>query len=285
MKDEYSSLKSIRQSKEAELEKAKTDVSYPSFDALRKEKLEEKARVIFVVSDASGKEIRRIISDVNKGISRTTWNLRTENTGPVESGNYNNKNNGFLIIPGNYAVQAFMINNGKIDTLTGKSSFEVKGLNNQTLLTKEPETLIQFRKELAEFNRKLSSSARILEELSEKSSMIQTAVTTYPNAPLNFIDGCLQLKSKITEVKTLLYGDDVRRAHEFELLPGLYERFSLLQYMVSDNTTGVTSNQRKQFELVKEQFIAMEQSIKSIEDQLRALEIKLEGTELPYIRK
>ena len=285
IKDEFKSLKSQRQAKEEELEKTKSNVTYPSFENLRKEKAEDKARVIFIVSDASGKEIRRLITDVNKGISRTTWNLRTENTSPVENGNYSNKNNGFLVVPGTYQVQAFMVNNGKIDTLTAKSSFDVKGLNNQTLLAQDPESLLKFRKELAEFNRKINASAKILEEQNEKISLLQTAITTYPNAPLNLLDKCVAIKSNVTEAKVLLYGDDIRRSHEFELLPGLFERFNLVQYMVSDNTTGVTTNQQKQFILIQEQYSTIEQLIKSVAEQISSLEENLKGKDLPYIRK
>ena len=285
LKDDYKSLKAKRQTKESALEKEKSDVPYPSFEELRKEKSEEKARIVFVVSDASGKEVRRIISEVTKGISRTTWNLRTENTGPVEKGNYRNKNNGFLVIPGTYQVQAFMLNNGKIDTLTGKNSFEVKGLNNQTLLAEDPKALLNFRNELAEFNRLLTSTARKLEEQTEKIELIQTALTTYPNSPLNLTNDCVKIKSKITEAKVILNGDDIRRAYEFELLPGLNERFGLVQYMVSDNTTGVTANQRKQFGLIKEQFSKFDLLIQEITAQTNLLQEVLEKSGVPYIKK
>jgi len=285
LKDELKSLKSIRQAKESELEKSKSNVVYPSFDELRKEKSEEKARVIFIVSDPSGKEVRRIISDVNKGISRTSWNLRTENTGPVENGNYSNKNNGYLVIPGTYHVQAFLLNNGKIDTLTKKSSFEVKGLDNQTLLTEKPNDLLQFRKEISEFNKLISTTARQLDEQNEKISLIQTALTTFPNAPLKLLENCTELKTKIVDARVTLYGDDIRRAHEFELLPGLYERFGLVQYMVSDNTTGVTANQRKQFELVKDQYQILVQQIELIGNSLSTIEKSLDASGVPYIRK
>ncbi|MCE2713611.1 MAG: hypothetical protein LW688_13905 [Cryomorphaceae bacterium] len=51
IKDGVKSLKAVRQEKEKELEKKKENVSYPNFEELRKEKLESKAKVIFVISD------------------------------------------------------------------------------------------------------------------------------------------------------------------------------------------------------------------------------------------
>lgn len=82
-----------------------------------------------------------------------------------------------------------------------------------------------------------------------------------------------------------LYGDDIRRAHEFELLPGLYERFGLIQYMVSDNTTGVTTNQRQQFELIKLEYAKLDALINEIIGKSTALDELMQKSDVPYIRK
>ncbi|MEY4603557.1 MAG: hypothetical protein RIT43_849 [Bacteroidota bacterium] len=285
IKEGIKSLKSIRQEKEKELEKKKENVSYPSIEDLRKEKLESKAKVIFVISDANDKEIRRIVSDVNKGISRTTWNLRIASTDPVQTGNLSNKNNGYLVVPGNYKVQALLVNNGVVDTLTKKTAFEVKGLNNQTLIAKDPKELMNFRKELSTFNLKLNEGMQKLEEISEVNKAIGTAVLTQPNVPLDLAKKQSALAEKLEKCKLIMYGDDIRRSKEFEVLPGISERFGLISYMVWENTTGVTANHQKQYALIKEEFTVFEKVLNEVEKEKDSILDTFKQLQIPYIKK
>ena len=285
IKDEFKSLKSIRQEKESGLEKDKKDVSYPTFDELRKEKMETASQVVYIVSNSKNKEVRRLVSPVTTGISRITWNLRTEATNPIEAGNYSNKNNGYLVQPGNYFVQVLKIYNGKIDTLSEKLSFKVVGLNNQTLIATDPSSLEQFRSDLMEFNRKLSTSSQKLEERSEQIKTLATALITYPNTSISLLKEIQELQLQKDACRTLLYGDEVKKSKEFEALPGIMERFGLIQYMVSDNTTGVSNNHRQQFSIIQEEFLQFQLLINEIDKRMNALLNQLQQEGIPYIRQ
>lgn len=285
IKDEFKSLKSIRQEKESGLEKDKKDVSYPTFDELRKEKMETAAQVVYIVSNSKNKEVRRLVSPVTTGISRITWNLRTEATNPIEAGNYSNKNNGYLVQPGTYFVQVLKIYNGKIDTLSEKLSFKVAGLNNQTLIAADPSSLEQFRSDLMEFNRKLSASSQKLEERSEQIKTLATALITYPNTAISLLKEIQELQVQKDACRTLLYGDEIKKSKEFESLPGIMERFGLIQYMVSDNTTGVSNNHRQQFSIIQEEYLQFQLQLNEIDTRMIALLNQLEQQGIPYIRQ
>jgi photosystem II stability/assembly factor-like uncharacterized protein len=285
IKDEFKSLKSIRQEKESGLEKDKKDVSYPTFDELRKEKMETAAQVVYIVSNSKNKEVRRLVSPVTTGISRITWNLRTEATNPIEAGNYSNKNNGYLVQPGTYFVQVLKIYNGKIDTLSEKLSFKVAGLNNQTLIAADPSSLEQFRSDLMEFNRKLSASSQKLEERSEQIKTLATALITYPNTTISLLMEIQELQVQKDACRTLLYGDEIKKSKEFESLPGIMERFGLIQYMVSDNTTGVSNNHRQQFSIIQEEYLQFQLLLNEIDKRMNALLNQLEQEGIPYIRQ
>jgi photosystem II stability/assembly factor-like uncharacterized protein len=285
LKDEFKSLKSIRQEKELESEKNKKDANYPTFEELRKEKMEETAQLLYIVSNSKNKEVRRLVSPIKNGISRITWNLRTEASNPIEAGNYSNKNNGFLVQSGTYFVQVFKVNNGKIDTLSEKSSFKVIGLNNQTLLASNPLELDQFRSDLMEFNRKLNASSRKLEERSEQIKTIATALITYPNTSIVLIKEIQDLQIKKDACRTLLYGDEIKKSKEFESLPGIMERFGLIQYMLSDNTTGVSVNQRQQFALIQEEYLEFQLQFSDLDKKANDILNRLEQEGVPYIRQ
>ena len=285
IKDEFKSLKSIRQEKESGLEKDKKDVSYPTFDELRKEKMETAAQVVYIVSNSKNKEVRRLVSPVTTGISRITWNLRTEATNPIEAGNYSNKNNGYLVQPGTYFVQVLKIYNGKIDTLSEKLSFKVAGLNNQTLIAADPSSLEQFRSDLMEFNRKLSASSQKLEERSEQIKTLATALITYPNTAISLLKEIQELQVQKDACRTLLYGDELKKSKEFESLPGIMERFGLIQYMVSDNTTGVSNNHRQQFSIIQEEYLQFQLQLNELDKKSNAILNQLDKEGIPYIRQ
>jgi hypothetical protein len=95
----------------------------------------------------------------SKGISRTVWNLRSNATNPIGSGG-----NGFLVAPGTYYVSVSLVKNGTVEELVAKTAFEVKALNNQTLVAKNPQELAAFRSEVSELNRKVSGANRLMDE-------------------------------------------------------------------------------------------------------------------------
>ncbi|MCE2713612.1 MAG: hypothetical protein LW688_13910 [Cryomorphaceae bacterium] len=211
--------------------------------------------------------------------------MRIASTDPVQTGNLSNKNNGYLVVPGMYKVQVLLINNGAVDTLSKKTSFEVKGLSNQTLLAKNPKELMNFRKELSGFNLSLNAAMQKLEEISETNKTIGTAILTQPNVPLDLAKKQTSLVEKLEKCKLLVYGDDIRRSKEFEVLPGISERFGLISYMVWENTTGVTSNHQKQFALIKEEFIAFETILNEADKETESILNTFEQLQIPYIKK
>jgi hypothetical protein len=60
------------------------------------------------------------------------------------------------------------LKDGKFENLTDKVSFNVKGLNNQTLVAKNTEETDKFRNELMELNRQVTGSSNLLGESKEK---------------------------------------------------------------------------------------------------------------------
>lgn len=282
-KDELKSLKAQRQEKESNLEKEKKDVAYPTFDELRTEAQEDDPKLIWIIRDAKNTEVRRLTSDPSKGIQRMTWNLRDEGTNPVNKNRGNNKNNGFLVQPGSYTVEVILVKNGQIEQLNPPVQFTVKGLNNQTLMAKDPEQLKSFRKEIAEVNRQVSGASKILTETKEKVELIIHAVTTYPNTDMQLLQELRQIKLGISQCEVALYGDGIKTAREVETLPGIQSRLGLIEYMVYDNTTGVTQSQRSQLALVVDEYAKLRTELNALIERLQKIEKSLDGMSLPYL--
>lgn len=272
------SLRSKRQKEEKKLEKDGTAVFYPSFEEIRAEDLEGKASLIWQIYDASGKEVRRMKSTPKKGIQRQVWNLRSNTTDPIGS-----RGNGFLVTPGTYAVSIVLVKEGKTTILVDKQSFKVKGLNNQTLLAENPEELKSFRAELAELNRKVSGTEKVMNETKGSIDLIEKAVLNYPNTDLTLLESISGMKVSYKDLEVSMWGDKARSSRDFETVPSISDRLGMVGYQLYQNTAGVTNTHRANKEIAEKQYEALKGKLNKIIEELTTVESKLEGI-IPYTK-
>ena len=279
IKDEYKTLKDIRQEKEKALEKEKKDVFYPTFDELRKEALDEAANLIWVITDQTGKEVRRMTSSPTKGIVRMSWNLRSNSTNSI-----NAESNGFLVPPGNYFVSISLVQNGLVEELVTKQSFTVVGLNNQTLVAKNPAELVLFRNDVAVLNQKINNASNWLGEVNDVLKEMQSTLINYPNTDLSLLSETRALKLLYDEAALVLWGDKIKSSREFETLPSINDRMGMVEYQLYENTAGVSNTHRANKAIAEEQYNALSISLGVISNRMMALQEKLNSVPIPYTK-
>jgi hypothetical protein len=279
MKDDIQSLKSKRQEKEKALEKDKKEVSYPTMNELRAEIQETQATCIWAISNEAGKEIKRFTTTPAKGISRVTWNLRSNPTTTVNGGN-----NGFLVPAGKYSLEVYLVSNKGIDTLVKQHVFNVKALGNQTLIAKNPEELNAFRKEVAEVSRKVSGVGEIIQEFVTQLGLVETALLNYPNTDVRLLKEVKALSLGLDSCKLIMYGDELLTKHEFESAPSMTGRLGMVEYMLYDNTTGVTNTHRSNLAAVNEEFTGVSARIKQMLTTFYGIEEQLALVPIPYTK-
>ncbi len=283
LKDEYKTLKQIRQEKEKALEKEKKDVNYPTFDELRQEEQEEKAQLIYVIKDAQGKEMKRLLTSPSKGISRVTWNLRMEATSPINTSR-NNDNNGFLVPAGTYSVEVLLIKDGKSETIVPSTKFQVKALNNQTLVAQDIAGLQEFRLAVAETSRKVRGTNRLMSETKEKLDLIQTALISYPNTDTKMLEEVKNLKTEFQKCQVIMNGDRTKSSREFETVPGINERLGLVEYAIYENTVDVSNTRKRNLSIVQEEYTELRKILDEIIKRTRVIEEKLDNQGIPYTK-
>ena len=279
IKDEYKTLKDIRQEKEKALEKEKKDVFYPTFDELRKEALDEAANLIWVITDQTGKEIRRMTSSPTKGIVRMSWNLRSNSSTSIGA-----TSNGFLVPTGNYFVSISLVQNGLVEELVTKQSFTVIGLNNQTLVAKNPAELVLFRNDVAVLNQKINNASNWLGEVNDVLKEMQSTLINYPNTELSLLSETRALKLLYDEAALVLWGDKIKSSREFETLPSINDRMGMVEYQLYENTAGVSNTHRANKAIAEEQYNALSISLGVISNRMKALQEKLNSVPIPYTK-
>ena len=279
LKDEYSSLKSKRQELEQSSEKEKKDVNYPTLNQLRAEQQEEGALLVWMITNGAGKEVKRFTTSPTKGISRVTWNLRANPTTSIAGGT-----NGFLVPAGTYSLAVYLVKNIGIDTLVKAHVFNVKALNNQTLVAKDPIALDGFRKDVSELSRKVNGVGEIMKELEAQLGLVQSALLNYPNTDLQLVQQVRTLKLGLDSCMVVMYGDGLLSKHEFESAPSLTGRLGMVEYMIYDNTAGATASQKANLMVATDEYALVSAHVKRMLMELNAIEEKLANVPIPYTR-
>jgi photosystem II stability/assembly factor-like uncharacterized protein len=289
LKDVPSTLKSERQKKDKELEQKKADVPFPSLDELRAEDRDEKAYLLWIIKDAAGNEIKRLKSSPSKGTSRMTWDLRKEATNPIrlqsrKAGRYESAESGFLVTGGNYSISVLMIHNGEKKELVPETNFKVKPLNNQTLVASNPKELDAFRAEVAEINRQVSGTSKLMQEQSEKLKYIENAVVRYPKADLAILKQLKALELKMDDCEIAMSGDRLKSSLERESEPSISNRLGITEYQLFSNTTGVTNTQKTNLKIATEEHAEVRSKVNAIILEIAKIEKDLQNIGVPYIK-
>ena len=279
LKDGFQKKLDARREKEKSLEKENKPVNYPTLEALHQEQQENEPKLLWSIRDASGKEVKRFSNAPSKGIVRVNWNLRSNPVNNIEGGE-----NGFLVPPGTYQLRVIKVGDDGIDTLVNGHVFEIKALNNQTLVAKDPMALDAFRTRIASMNRKMHGVGEILSELQTQVDVLQTLLLNYPNTSLAWMKSLRTMKKEIDSIKTVLYGDPLLAKYEFESAPSLSGRLGMVEYMLYDNTAGATKTQEGNLAIVEGVYPSIEASVKGMLEELERIEDALANSGIPYTR-
>jgi len=289
LKDVESTLKSKRQKEEAKKEKDKEALSYPTFDELREEDREDKTKLIWIIRDAEGKEINRMMTSPKSGIQRVNWDLRMATTSPISlrkssTGRYSSPDVGLMVVPGTYSVEVVSVKDGEIKNLIEKTNFKVVGLNNQTLLASNFDELVEFRADISESKRKIDGAGQLLNETSEKLKYYEAAIKNYPNTDLTLLKEIEALKNQLEDCEVMLWGDGLKSSNEFETEPSISGRIGTVYYQTFSNTTGITQTQRDNKKIAEEEYVAFRKKLDDAIIRLKAVEEKLSEVPVPYIK-
>lgn len=287
MKEVPSTAKAERQKKEKDLEKDNADVFYPSLESLREEARDGKPKLIWVITDANGTEIRRLHSNPTKGTARVSWNLRKQPTNPIRlkerrPGRYENAESGFLVTGGTYGVAVYLLDDGKSTELIPRTEFKVTPLNNQTLIAKNPTDLDAFRNQVAELNRQVSGAAKLMGEQSEELNYLAKAIEQYPGTDLNWLKEVEALKLNLEECRILLYGDGLKSSLEMETAPSISSRLGITEYQLFSNTTGVTNTQKQNLRIAEEEYTVFRAQLNETIQRIDQLKDSLKKVLAPY---
>jgi septal ring factor EnvC (AmiA/AmiB activator) len=164
-----------------------------------------------------------------------------------------------------------------------KQAFKVKGLNNQTLLAKNPEELKEFRAEMSELNRKVSGTEKVMGETKESIELIEKALLNYPNTDLTLLKSIREMMVSLKDLEVLMWGDKARSSRDFETVPSISGRLGMVGYQIYQNTAGITKTHRLNMQIAEKHYNALRTDLNEIIEELKAIESQLARI-IPYTK-
>jgi len=106
----------------------------------------------------------------------------------------------------------------------------------------------------------------------------------YPNTDISMLREVKRLSLGLDSCKLIMYGDELLTKHEFESAPSLTGRLGMVEYMLYDNTTGVTNTHRSNLAAVKEEYVGVSSRIKQMLTLFYGIEDRLAQVPIPYTK-
>lgn len=287
LKNEYKTIKQLRQDREKAALKANKTIYYPTADSIRLEDQEEAPYLLFIISDDLGNEVRRIKTAATKGINRVVWDLRFASTNPINyptpdlSNPYNEPDNGHFVVPGKYNVKLFVVKNGIQSSLNASATIECEALNASSLPLVDKSDLASFGADVAEFRRNVSAASEYFGEVNQRLASIKKA-TQNTAASESISKTLMALNEKSTKLTIKLYGDGSLARREFETLPGIYSRIENVIGNLLSTTSAPTTTMKDQFNLVSKLFDSWVNDFQQLDLELKNLEEQLDELKVPY---
>ena len=284
---DYQSLEEERKAGEKEMKDQ--EISFPGWESLEKEKLEQKPAVYLVIKDMDGNAIRRIKAPAKKGVHRVAWDLRYPHTDAIRSSKLPKKTDkspkGMMAAPGEYTATLVKVIDGQATELAAPQKFIVKRMKKGSLEGWTPEATASFWRELEDINLELSGTRVVLNENVEKVKMMSIALSRSQSAPGDLDKRLHEVNTRLQTMNKQLSGDPLRKGVGEKSLPTIGDRVSVAAMGTKTSTYGPTPTHRQSLQIAKSQLKTLRTELSEIANELIPnMEQELLDAKAPYVK-
>src|SRR6266481_1482415 len=289
LKEELKTRKTRRQEAERAAARSGAGINLPSRSELSAEEEEEAPAVIFTITDANGKVVRRLTGPTTAGLQRVNWDLRyppaTLPPPPNPEGEdpFNEGPSGPLVMPGTYKVTAAMRTNGVFTTFGQAQEFLVTVEGQDRMTPADRGALLEFQQKVARLQRALQGASATANALKPRLAAIKRALLETPAAPEKLLSDAAALDKRTNEILRALQGDQALRQRNMNLPPSITERVGEIVGSQRMSTARPTQTQIDQYAAAAQDFeTTLNQLRQLIEGDLAKLEKAMEAAGAPW---
>jgi photosystem II stability/assembly factor-like uncharacterized protein len=284
LKDDYKTIKEIRQEKEKERIKNKQVVYFPSADSIRLEDNEETPYLVAVIKNSKGEVVRKLKQSAKKGIYRVTWSGKMDDTSPI---NINAKKSedgseyGPMALPGEYKVQLVLVRNGETEILSDEVKFRLNTINNYSTDVDNVK-LIAFYDALSDFRRVVSGVNAYSKEMENRVKHLKAAVLNSSKTDVAIVNEFKKIELSLQKIDLQINGDKSLEKRDFETVSGYMGRVNNMVWNIYGSQLQQTITHENELNVLKSKFGNCYNDVKAAKTALEALENKLENLKVPY---
>jgi hypothetical protein len=288
IKDEYKSLKEKRRDIEKEKQKKGEDIDFPSYNTLKKESEQPESFLLFTIADENGNPVRKLKTDIKKGVNRIVWDFRDNAFSPVsivpfdDSFAWNEPDKGYMAVPGKYTVTLSKFEDGKFTELAAPQAFNCKRLYNSNISDKDKNALDEFNKKVAELTRTISGTDAWRAELVNKLAYIKKVSLESEKVPTDTYTRILTAELNLEDLNRKLNGDQLRGKYEGAVPTSIKQRIDIIASGLWSTTSAPTETFNQNFEATRSRFNELSGSLKSIGEEIKQIESILDKYGAPY---
>ena len=297
LKEAPKTLKQKRQDAERRAEREKQPIRYPSIEELRAETEEVAPTVIFTISDADGKIVRRMTSPAGQGLQRATWDMRftppvilnQPQGGPGGQGGPPPEGGGFgfgapqgpLVMPGKYTVSMALRVNGVTTPVAGTQSFDVTIEGREKMSAADLATLSDFQKKVSMLQRASGAAVSAANEAKTRIGLLKRSAAEAPVDNAKLVAQAESLDNEIDSIINALRGG---RDNSDIPPPTINERIGYVAERIRLSTVKPSQTQMQQYELATSEFQPLLARLRKLVDaDMPALEKALEAAGAPLV--
>jgi photosystem II stability/assembly factor-like uncharacterized protein len=296
LKDPIRTKRQQRQRAEREAEQKKEAIKYPSREELRNEGEEEPPALLFTVSDAEGKVVRRLTAPATSGLQRVTWDFRyappvvqaapqlppglegvdlSSFGGPAAFGPQ-----GELAMPGKYTVTMAKRIGGVITPLPGSQTFNVVAEGTEKMTPADRKILAEFQHKAIRLQRAVTGALDAATTAKTKLGLMKRAALEAPGSNQTVLNEVKALDEKFDEVLQALRGG--RELTDIPP-PSINQRVNAIIQRIRFSALRPTQSQQEQYAIAAEEFKVALAKLKALtEVDLAKLDKTLETAGAPW---
>ena len=272
--------KAERKSKNKKAASAGRDVNYPSWEDLKIEDRELPPSTWLTIRDENEDVVRRIQISNSKGIQRANWDYR-----------HGGNRMAPVAVPGKYSAEIVRMTSAD-DNATGALNaevlvepvdFEIEPLTFGQ--TSEPDRVAikEFAEKALELSKVVDAASSVMAATQEKLDAIETVVKSSTDLDYGLLKEVRELELELMDIREKFNGDRTKSRRNESAYPGFNSRLRTMMFGAMGSTEGPTGTHMQQYEIVLEEYRAVEQQLREIvKTKVPGLDQKLDDAGAPW---
>jgi len=297
LKDPIRTKRQQRQQAEREAARKNEPIKYPTRQELLAEAEEEPPAMLFTISDAEGKVVRRLSAPAPFGLQRVTWDFRyappVVQSAPqlppgmegldlaALGGGFGGQGpQGELAMPGKYSVTMAKRVGGVITPLPGSQTFNVVAEGAEKMTPQDRNILAEFQRKVIKLQRAVTGALDAANTTKTRIGLMKRAALEAPGSNQTLLNEVNALDDKVDEVLQSLRGG--RELSDIPP-PSINQRVNAIVQRIRLSALRPTQSQQEQYGIAAEEFKATLAKLKTItEVDLTKLDKTLETVGAPW---